>query len=95
MFPQRLLISKAWIYDHISGLPTFMQQVIDDNFVRVSGVQETLDLAVQAVSDHSKLMVVDAKGARPRALISSKNWSDRTGAYFFDDAIIVTGPRQQ
>ena len=92
LFPQRLIVSSAWIYGHISGLPAFVKHVINDSLVQASGIQDMLDLAVQAVSDHSKLMVVDAKGKHPRAIVSSKNWSDRTGAYFFDDAVVVSGP---
>lgn len=92
LFPQRLIVSASWLHGHVSGLPAFLKQIIDDNFVKASGVQKTLDLALQVVSDHSKLMVVDAKSKHPRAIISSKNWSDRTGAYFFDDAIVIEGP---
>ena len=91
LFPQRLIVSAAWIHGHTSGLPLFLKQVINDDFIKAAGVQDTLDLAVQAVSDHSKLMVVDAKGSHPRAIVSSKNWSDRTGAYFYDDAVVVEG----
>ncbi len=91
LFPQRLIVSAAWIHEHVSGLPAFVKHIIDDNFVQASGVQGMLDLAVQAVSDHSKLMVVDAKSSRPRAIVSSKNWSDRTGAYFYDDAVVIEG----
>ena len=92
LFPQRLIVSTSWIYEHTSGLPTFVKHVISDSLVQASGVQTTLDLAMQAVSDHSKLMVVDGKGRQPGAIVSSKNWSDRTGAYFFDDAVVVSGP---
>lgn len=91
LFPQRLIVSAAWIHGHTSGLPTFVRQVIDDNLVKASGIQTMLDLSVKAVSDHSKLMVVDAKSSHPRAIVSSKNWSDRTGAYFYDDAVVVEG----
>ena len=91
LFPQRLIVSEAWIHGHTSGLPSFVKHIIDDNLVQASGVQDMLDLAVQAVSDHSKLMVVDAKSAYPRAIVSSKNWADRTGGYFYDDAVVVEG----
>ena len=91
LFPQRLIVSSAWIHGHPSGLPAFVKHVISDNLVQASGVQNMLDLALEAVSDHSKLMVVDAKSLRPRAIVSSKNWSDRTGAYFYDDAVVVEG----
>ena len=92
LFPQRLIISESYIYDHVSGLPAFMKTVLDDDFVRMSGVQGFLDLSVQVVSDHSKLMVIDAKTANPKAIVSSKNWSDRTGVFFFDDAVVIEGP---
>ena len=91
LFPQRLIVSAAWIHEHTSGLPAFVSQVIDDNLVKASGIQTMLDLSAKAVSDHSKLLVVDAKGSHPRAIVSSKNWSDRTGAYFYDDAVVVEG----
>ena len=91
LFPQRLIVSAAWIYEHTSGLPAFVRQVIDDNLIKASGIQTMLDLSAEAVSDHSKLMVIDAKSSRPRAIVSSKNWSDRTGAYFYDDAVVVEG----
>lgn len=92
LFPKRLLISESYIYGHVSGLPAFIKTVLDDDFVRMSGVQDSLYLAVQAVSDHSKVMVIDAKTANPKAIVSSKNWSDRTGVFFFDDAVVIEGP---
>ena len=91
LFPQRLIVSEAHIYDHISGLPQYLAAVINDDFVSNTGIQNTLDLAVQAVSDHSKLLVVDGKGKHPKAMVSSKNWGDRTGAIFFDDGLIIEG----
>lgn len=92
LFPDRLIVSESYIYGHTSGLPAFLKSVIDDRFVKLSGIQGMLDLAVQAVSDHSKLMVVDGKGAEPKAIVSSKNWSDRAGVIFFDDAVLIEGP---
>ncbi|MDE3269219.1 MAG: hypothetical protein OYH77_02930, partial [Pseudomonadota bacterium] len=91
LFPHRLIISEAHIYDHISGLPHYLAAIINDDLISNSGIQDTLNLAVQAVSDHSKLLVVDGKGKYPKALISSKNWGDQTGAIFFDDGILVEG----
>ena len=91
LFPNRLIVSESYIYGHISGLPNFIKAIIDDELVKMSGMQSMLDLAVQAVSDHSKLIVVDGKSKNPKALVSSKNWSDRAGAYFFDDAVVIEG----
>ena len=92
LFPERLIVSESYIYGHTSGLPAFLKTVIDDRFIKFSGIQGMLDLAVQAVSDHSKLMVIDGKSAEPKAIISSKNWSDRAGVIFFDDAVLIEGP---
>ena len=92
LFPKRLIVSESYIYGHTSGLPAFLKSVIDDRFVKLSGIQGMLDLAVQAVSDHSKLMVIDGKTTEPKAIISSKNWSDRAGVIFFDDAVLIEGP---
>ena len=92
LFPERLIVSESYIYGHTSGLPAFLKSVIDDRLVKFSGIQGMLDLAVQAVSDHSKLMVIDGKSVEPKAIISSKNWSDRAGVIFFDDAVLIEGP---
>jgi phosphatidylserine/phosphatidylglycerophosphate/cardiolipin synthase-like enzyme len=42
--------------------------------------------------DHSKVIVIDANTNRPEAYFGSKNWSDHSGGYYYDNAIWVQGP---
>lgn len=42
--------------------------------------------------DHSKVLVVDAKSDHPKAYFGSKNWSDHSGGYYYDDVVYVEGP---
>ena len=42
--------------------------------------------------NNSKVMVIDANTSSPEALVGSKNWSDLTGGYFFDNDVWIKGP---
>lgn len=42
--------------------------------------------------DHSKVIVVDADSDLPQAYFGSKNWSDHSGGYYYDNALYVKGP---
>ncbi|WP_415064313.1 phospholipase D-like domain-containing protein [Bdellovibrio sp.] len=42
--------------------------------------------------DHSKVIVVDAESDSPQAYFGSKNWSDHSGGYYYDNALYVKGP---
>lgn len=42
--------------------------------------------------DHSKVLVIDANTDRPEAYFGSKNWSDHSGGYYYDNVIWVQGP---
>ena len=42
--------------------------------------------------DHSKVLVIDANTDKPEAYFGSKNWSDHSGGYYYDDVIWVRGP---
>ncbi len=42
--------------------------------------------------NNSKLIVIDANTEEPQALVGSKNWSDHSGGYFFDNDIWIKGP---
>ncbi|MEN0058663.1 MAG: phosphatidylserine/phosphatidylglycerophosphate/cardiolipin synthase family protein [Bdellovibrio sp.] len=42
--------------------------------------------------DHSKVIVVDAESDAPQAYFGSKNWSDHSGGYYYDNALYVKGP---
>lgn len=42
--------------------------------------------------DHSKVMVVDANTDHPQAYFGSKNWTDHSGGYYYDNTLYVVGP---
>ena len=42
--------------------------------------------------DHSKVLVIDANTDSPEAYFGSKNWSDHSGGYYYDDVIWIKGP---
>lgn len=42
--------------------------------------------------DHSKVIVVDGNYDDAEAYFGSKNWTDHSGGYYYDDAVYVTGP---
>ncbi|OUR96298.1 hypothetical protein A9Q84_08040 [Halobacteriovorax marinus] len=42
--------------------------------------------------DHSKVIVIDGNSENPQAYFGSKNWTDHSGGYYYDNAIWVHGP---
>ncbi|OFZ48747.1 MAG: hypothetical protein A2381_05350 [Bdellovibrionales bacterium RIFOXYB1_FULL_37_110] len=91
-FPQRLIIAPAHINKHKSGLPKYVGNIISEEFVAKSGLQQHLSLYANAKSDHSKVIVIDAKTDHPMAWVGSKNLVDASGAVCYDDMTKVTGP---
>ena len=90
--PDRLIISKSHITSHSSGLPALFQDVITDEFIKATGLQDHLSLYGRAVSDHSKVMVIDGKTATPIAFVGSKNWTDSSGSVCYDEVVKIVGP---
>ena len=90
--PDKLIIAEAYIEGHASGLPPFMESLVTDDFLVKSGIQGHLDLYGRAVSDHSKVLVIDAKTQNPVALVGSKNWTDESGGICYDEVARVSGP---
>jgi len=90
--PDRLIIAPAHISKHKSGLPKYLSGVLNEEFVVKSGLQQHLSLHASAKSDHSKVIVIDAKTDQPVALVGSKNLVDASGAVCYDDMTKVVGP---
>jgi len=91
-YPNRLIIAPAHIGQHKSGLPKYLSGVLNEEFVAKSGLQQHLSLHASAKSDHSKVIVIDAKTDHPTALVGSKNLVDASGAVCYDDMAKVIGP---
>jgi phosphatidylserine/phosphatidylglycerophosphate/cardiolipin synthase-like enzyme len=87
-----LIISPSYIKGHKSGLPKRIESFINDDLIEVSGLQSHLSLYAKAKSDHSKVLVIDGDTTNPTAIVGSKNWTDTSGGFCFDEIIVVNGP---
>ena len=67
--PDKLVISGSHIQKHETGLPRFMDNILTDEFIEKSGLQQHLSLYARAVSDHSKVFVIDGKTQTPTTLV--------------------------
>jgi phosphatidylserine/phosphatidylglycerophosphate/cardiolipin synthase-like enzyme len=90
--PNRLVIGESFIEGRKSGLPPFLQDIVTDDFLKKSGIQSHLSLYGRAQSDHSKVIVIDAKLPTARAFVGSKNLTDSSGGFCYDDVVEITGP---
>jgi len=87
-----LVISPSYIKGHKSGLPKRIESFISDDLIEVSGLQAHLSLYAKAKSDHSKVLVIDGDTTNPTAIVGSKNWTDSSGGFCFDEIMVVNGP---
>ncbi len=92
LHPDRLVITGAYIKEHHSGLPKFVEGMVSDVFLVESGIQKHLVLYGRAISDHSKTIVIDVKTENPTAFVGSKNLTDASGAICYDEIVKVSGP---
>lgn len=95
--PKQLVISPSHINSHKSGLPSYLSSYINEDWLQLVGINTSMKESLSPVhvgvkSDHSKVMVVDAKGPNPLAFVGSKNWIDASGSICHDDVAMVTGP---
>ncbi|EQC45643.1 phosphatidylserine/phosphatidylglycerophosphate/cardiolipin synthase family protein [Bacteriovorax sp. Seq25_V] len=82
---------QANIQRHPPGIPLGITELIpkDDNTFKYF---ETGNTYYESKIDHSKVIVVDGNYDDAEAYFGSKNWTDHSGGYYYDDAIYVTGP---
>ena len=86
-----VILLQANIQRHPPGVPFGITELIP----KTPGVFREIEKRntyYESKIDHSKVLVVDGNTDRPQAYFGSKNWSDHSGAYYFDDAIWVKGP---
>jgi phosphatidylserine/phosphatidylglycerophosphate/cardiolipin synthase-like enzyme len=90
-YRNRGVLLQANIQRHPPGIPFGITNLIpknDETFAEV----EKMNTYFESKIDHSKVLVIDANTKNPKAYFGSKNWSDHSGAYYYDDAIYVEGP---
>ncbi len=86
-----VMLMQANIQRHPPGIPFGITNLIpktDEVFAEI----EKKNTYYESKIDHSKVIVIDANTNQPEAYFGSKNWSDHSGAYYYDDAIWVKGP---
>jgi len=86
-----MMLIQANIQRHPPGIPFGLTNLIPKT-PEVFNVIEPMATYYESKIDHSKVIVVDAKSDHPRAYFGSKNWTDHSGAYYYDNAIYVEGP---
>lgn len=86
-----VILLQANILRHPPGIPFGLSKIVP----RTEATFRTLEQQstyYESKIDHSKVIVVDAHADRPQAWFGSKNWTDHSGGYYFDNALYVRGP---
>ena len=86
-----VFLLQANIQRHPPGVPFGITNLIpktDEVFKEI----EKGNTYYESKIDHSKVIVIDANSKKPAAYFGSKNWTDHSGGYYYDDAIYVEGP---
>jgi len=82
---------QANIHRHPPGVPFGITSLIpktDEVMVEM----EKKSTYFESKIDHSKVIVIDANSPKPQAYFGSKNWTDHSGGYYYDNTIWVEGP---
>lgn len=82
---------QANIQRHPPGIPFGVTNLVPRNEKTFKGI-ERMNTYYESKIDHSKVIVVDPESDSPQAYFGSKNWSDHSGGYYYDDALYVKGP---
>ncbi len=86
-----MMLMQANIQRHPPGIPFGLTNMIPKT-PETFKLMEKRNTYYESKIDHSKVVVIDANSDHPKAYFGSKNWSDHSGAYYYDDAIYVEGP---
>lgn len=90
--PEKMVVAPSYIKGHRTGLPKIMDEVLTDDFLQKTGLEKHLKLYGRAMSDHSKVYVIDGATEHPIAIIGSKNLTDASGAVNYDEVMRIDGP---
>lgn len=82
---------QANIQRHPPGIPFGITNLIPKTEETFKSLEKR-NTYYESKIDHSKVIVVDAESDAPQAYFGSKNWSDHSGGYYYDNALYVKGP---
>lgn len=88
---ERVMLMQANIQRHPPGIPFGITNLIPKTEEVFSEIEKR-NTYYESKIDHSKVIVVDANTDNPQAYFGSKNWTDHSGGYYYDNAIYVNGP---
>lgn len=88
---KHLYLLQANIQRHPSGIPFGLTNHVPKD-KETFEVLEQHHTYYESKIDHSKVIVIDGNSKRPKAYFGSKNWTDHSGGYYYDDAFLVEGP---
>ncbi len=86
-----VFLLQANIQRHPPGIPFYVTEIIPKTSESFKYF-EAGNTYYESKIDHSKVIVVDGNHDDAEAYFGSKNWTDHSGGYYYDDAIYVTGP---
>ncbi|WP_413561560.1 phospholipase D-like domain-containing protein [Bdellovibrio sp. HCB209] len=86
-----VFLLQANIQRHPPGIPFGITNLVPKTEETFKALEKR-NTYYESKIDHSKVIVVDAEGESPQAYFGSKNWSDHSGGYYYDNALYVKGP---
>ena len=98
IFREKGFLIQANIHRHPPGIPFGLTSLMihgiknAPSFSEAFKVVETRNTYIESKIDHSKVIVIDPNSDSPEAYFGSKNWTDHSGGYYYDNAIYVKGP---
>ncbi len=88
---QNVFLLQANIQRHPPGIPFNLTQHIPKTQETFPALQK-LSSYYESKIDHSKVIIVDGNTNSPKAYFGSKNWTDHSGGYYYDNALYIEGP---
>lgn len=84
-------LMQANIQRHPPGIPFGITNLVPKTEETFKALEKR-NTYYESKIDHSKVIVVDPESDAPQAYFGSKNWSDHSGGYYYDNALYVKGP---
>lgn len=86
-----VFLMQANIQRHPPGIPFGITDLVPKTEQTFKALEQR-NTYYESKIDHSKVIVVDPESDAPQAYFGSKNWSDHSGGYYYDNALYVKGP---
>ncbi|MBK22468.1 MAG: hypothetical protein CME70_00570 [Halobacteriovorax sp.] len=88
---EKVYLLQANIQRHPPGIPFNLTGLVPKT-EEVFNEIEKRNTYYESKIDHSKVLIIDANTDAPEAFFGSKNWTDHSGSYYYDNTLWVKGP---